>query len=101
MQNWVENTIKTHAIKNALIFSSVMGQFIRPEHAVESVVDFVDVHSDKWRQYAEKKHGIAKWIYQREAKYLLNYEQQLAATAKTSTFVSEQEAALFKKLAPR
>jgi sugar transferase (PEP-CTERM/EpsH1 system associated) len=64
------------------------------------VVDFVDVDSDKWRQYAEKKHGIAKWIYQREAKYLFDYEQALAARAKVSFFVSEQEAGLFKKLAP-
>jgi sugar transferase (PEP-CTERM/EpsH1 system associated) len=101
MQDWVDNTLKTHAIKNALIFSSVMGQFIKPEHDVEMVVDFVDVDSDKWRQYAEKKHGLAKWIYQREAKYLFDYEQALAAKAKVSVFVSEQEAALFKQLAPK
>ncbi|WP_394754658.1 TIGR03087 family PEP-CTERM/XrtA system glycosyltransferase [Crenothrix sp.] len=100
MQEWVDSTVKTHGIEKVLLFSSVMGQFIKPAHNVEMVVDFVDIDSDKWRQYAEKKHGIAKWIYQREAKYLFDYEQALAARAKASFFVSEQEAGLFKKLAP-
>lgn len=100
MQEWVDTTVKTHGIKKVLLFSSVMGQFIKPAHDVEMVVDFVDIDSDKWRQYAEKKHGIAKWIYQREAKCLFDYEQALAARAKASFFVSQQEADLFKKLAP-
>jgi sugar transferase (PEP-CTERM/EpsH1 system associated) len=100
MQAWVDATIKTHAIKKVLIFSSVMAMYIRPEHGVEMVVDLVDVDSDKWRQYAEKKHGLARWIYQREARYLLAYERRIAAVAKACLLVSEQEAALFKALAP-
>lgn len=100
MQNWVNDTIKTHSIKKVLIFSSVMAQFIENRNDVEIVVDFVDVDSDKWLQYAEKKQGIARWIYQRESKYLLAYEQKIAEIAKKSLFVSEQEAALFKALTP-
>ena len=104
MQDWVDQTLKTHSIKKVLIFSSVMAQFIIPtlEHGneIDVIVDFVDVDSDKWRQYAAKKQGVARWIYQREAKCLLAYEQQIALQAKASVFVSEQEAALFKTLAP-
>lgn len=106
MQDWVDNTIKNHSIKKVLIFSSVMAQFIAPllqhksEHDIDVIVDFVDVDSDKWRQYATKKQGIARWVYQRESKYLFDYEQKIAGQAKTSIFVSEPEAALFKSLAP-
>ncbi len=104
MQNWVDQTIKTHSIKKVLIFSSVMAQFFVPalEHGndIDVIVDFVDVDSDKWRQYAAKKQGVARWIYQREAKCLLAYEQQIVLQAKVSVFVSEQEAALFKTLVP-
>jgi sugar transferase (PEP-CTERM/EpsH1 system associated) len=100
MQNWVNYTIKTHSIQKVLIFSSVMTQFVENRNDVEIVVDFVDVDSDKWRQYAEKKQGIARWVYQRESKYLLAYEQKIAQLAKSSLFVSEQEAALFKSLTP-
>ncbi|MEQ1529441.1 MAG: TIGR03087 family PEP-CTERM/XrtA system glycosyltransferase [Methylococcales bacterium] len=100
MQTWVDSTIKNHGIKKVLIFSSTMAQYINSSHAVDMIVDFVDVDSDKWRQYAEKKHGIQKWIYQREAAYLFKYEQKIAEQAKVSSFVSEMEAALFKSMAP-
>lgn len=100
MQAWVDNTLQKHAISKVLIFSSVMAQFIHETDTVEMLVDFVDVDSDKWRQYAEKKQGLAKWVYQRESTYLLKYEQAIAEKSKMSFFVSEQEAALFKTLAP-
>lgn len=100
MQDWVDNTIKTHSIQKVLIFSSVMAQFIHDKHNVEMFVDFVDVDSDKWRQYAASKKGISAWIYQRESKYLFDYEKEIAQKAKASFFVSEQEADLFKNLAP-
>ena len=101
MQNWVDSTIKTHSIKKVLIFSSVMAQFIKKTHDVEMIVDFVDVDSDKWRQYARSKKGLGAWIYQRESRYLFNFEKKIAEQAKASFFVSEQEAALFKSLAPK
>jgi sugar transferase (PEP-CTERM/EpsH1 system associated) len=101
MQDWVNKTIKAHSIKKVLIFSSVMAQFIKKTHDVEIFVDFVDVDSDKWRQYAASKKGLGAWIYKRESKYLFDYEKKIAELAKTSFFVSEQEAALFKKLAPK
>lgn len=100
MQDWVDKTIKQHEIKKVLIFSAVMAQFINETHAVEMLVDFVDVDSDKWRQYAASKSGLAKWVYQRESKRLFDYEKQIAGKSKRSFFVSEQEAALFKALAP-
>lgn len=100
MQDWVDETIKKHNIKKVLIFSSVMASFINDSHNVDSIVDFVDVDSDKWRQYAESKRGLAAWIYRRESSYLLNYEKAVAARSLVSFFVSEQEAQLFKQLAP-
>jgi sugar transferase (PEP-CTERM/EpsH1 system associated) len=106
MQEWVDSTIKNHSIKKVLIFSSVMAQFIEPSlphgdaHDLAMIVDFVDVDSDKWRQYADKKRGVAKWVYRRESKYLFDYEHKIAEQAKASLFVSQQEAALFKTLAP-
>ena len=77
-----------------------MAQYINETHDVEMIVDFVDVDSDKWRQYANSKKGLGAWIYKRESKYLFTYEKKIAEQAKASFFVSEQEAALFKNLAP-
>lgn len=100
MQVWVDGTLKKHNIKKVLIFSSVMADFIKKPDDLDMIVDFVDVDSDKWQQYAASKTGLAAWIYQRESRYLLNYEKQVARQSRVSFFVSEQEAELFKQLAP-
>src|SRR5450830_1901821 len=40
------------------------------------------------------------WLYRREGRRLLQYEQQVAAAADVSLFVSRAEAELFRQLAP-
>ena len=100
MQHWVDSTITKNSINKVFVFSSVMAQFIKNRHGVEMFVDFVDVDSDKWRQYATSKSGLSALIYQRESNYLSNYEKKIAEQAKVSFVVSEQEADLFKQLVP-
>jgi len=100
MQEWVNQTISAHSITKVLIFSSVMAQFINEDQSIDIIVDFVDVDSEKWRQYAQRCKSLKHWIYQREAHYLLNYEKTIAEQARASIFVSEQEVELFKTLAP-
>ena len=100
MQHWVDSTITKNSISKVFVFSSVMAQFIKKTHDVEMFVDFVDVDSDKWRQYATSKSGLSALIYQRESNYLSNYEKRIAEQAKVSLFVSEHEADLFKQLVP-
>ena len=57
-------------------------------------MDFADVDADKWRQYAETCSGLARWIYARESRTLLDYDRRVGAAFGTSTFVSSAEAAL-------
>ena len=40
------------------------------------LIDYVDVDSDKWRQYAQSKSGIARLIYSREASTLLKFDRE-------------------------
>lgn len=96
---WVDETVKAKRICKVFVYSSVMAQFLDNFSAdqITSIVDFVDVDSDKWRQYAEGKTGVAKWIYQREFKKLRSFENMVAKDARHSLFVSPQEAALFKE----
>jgi len=100
MQDWVNKTIREQGIERVLVFSSPMAQYVANRPELHWVADFVDVDSDKWRQYALSKSWPASWIYNREAKMLLAYEQRITALAKATLFVSEQEAKLFKTLAP-
>ncbi len=100
LREWVDKTIVEQDIQRVMIFSSPMAQYVEKYTHLHWVADFVDVDSDKWRQYAQSKTWPASWIYRREAEKLLAYEQRIAARADATIFVSEQEAGLFKTLAP-
>jgi sugar transferase (PEP-CTERM/EpsH1 system associated) len=99
MQAWVDKVL-TRNIQAILVFSSAMAQYVEKRDSVRRIIDFVDVDSDKWRQYAEKKSGPAKWIYRREADRLFTYDRRIANAFDRSIFVSEQEAQLFTGLVP-
>lgn len=100
LQEWVDQTIAAHNIEKVMIFSSVMGQYVIHKRNLKIYADYVDVDSDKWRQYAQKKHWPESWIYLRESLKLFAFEKELAQQAERTTFVSRQEAELFKQLAP-
>lgn len=100
MQRWVAQTLAAAPISRTLVFSSVMAQYAQDPRLTRRVIDFVDVDSDKWLQYAQKKRWPMRWLYRREGRRLLDYERQVAAGSDVSLFVSEAEAALFRRLAP-
>lgn len=102
MQRWIDDILTTHKINNVFVYSSVMAQFFSPQQlsSLKVVVDFVDVDSDKWRQYAAGKTGLEKWIYSREHIKLAEFENYVAHHVKSSLFVSPQEAELFKQQLP-
>lgn len=99
---WVAETIAQAGIARAMVYSSAMAQFLmQPDLPVmRRVIDFVDVDSDKWRQYARTHAGPLRWIYAREARRLLAYDRRVARAFDASLFVCEAEAALFRRLAP-
>jgi len=102
MQKWVDGTLHEHSINRVLIFSSAMCQYLLHDSASHTrrVVDFVDIDSDKWKQYSESLKWPMSWVYKRESKTLLEFERRVARQFDASIFVSQAESAMFKKLAP-
>ncbi|MBK7353604.1 MAG: TIGR03087 family PEP-CTERM/XrtA system glycosyltransferase [Nitrosomonas sp.] len=100
LSSWVSNQLSSGTIKHTVVFSSAMAQYISETDIACSVIDFVDVDSDKWSQYASTKVWPQKWVYQREADLLLKYEKYVTKKCSYATFVSEKEAGLFKQLSP-
>lgn len=103
MQAWVDQVLAEQGIDRVLIFSGAMAQYVMAEkyRKLTRVVDFVDVDSDKWRQYAAQHRWPMSWLYRREGRRLLCFERRVAANCNASFFVSQAEAELFKQLAPR
>ncbi|CDG83271.1 TIGR03087 family PEP-CTERM/XrtA system glycosyltransferase [Janthinobacterium agaricidamnosum] len=102
LQRWVDALLHTGQLRQALVFSGPMAQYLDtgPGHVLQRVIDFVDVDSEKWDQYAATKAWPLSLLYAREAHYLRNYERHIAQQFNASTFVSSAEAALFRQRAP-
>lgn len=100
MAAWVTATKQRYGIEKVLVYSSAMAQYVDSIHFAKltRVIDFVDIDSDKWRQYASKSSGIKKWFYQREAQLLQQYELAICQRFNRSLFVSEDEASAFRNL---
>lgn len=102
LQAWVDQVVTAQGIERALVFSSAMAQYLRrpPQDRLRRVMDFVDVDSAKWAQYADGKRWPLSWIYRRESQRLLAFERAVAREFAASVFVTADEAALFRQLAP-
>lgn len=102
LAHWVEQVVKTQDIHQAVVFSSSMAQYVLGNdfRNLKRIIDFVDVDSDKWRQYAPTTRWPMSWIYAREAEKLQNYETRVIEAFDAGLFVSRPEAALFNRLAP-
>jgi len=100
LQDWVDRTLREQQIDAALIFSSVMASFVERAPQIRQLVDFVDVDSLKWGQYAANHRWPMSWLYRREGRRLLAFERAVAIRAERSFFVTQGEADLFRGLAP-
>lgn len=102
MQGWVDSTVRCYKPSVVLIFSSAMGQFLTGARRAgsQSIVDFVDVDSEKWQQYSRSRRWPMSYVYAREARLLTKYEEKLCRQADRSYFVSEAEATDFRRRNP-
>jgi len=99
-KKWVDHTLREQKIDAAIIFSSVMAGFVQNVPQLRTLVDFVDVDSLKWTQYAANHRWPMSWLYRREGKLLLAFERSVAMQADRSFFVTQGEVDIFRGLAP-
>jgi len=85
-------------VTHIVAFSGQMAQYLPADFAGRVLMDFVDVDSAKFATYAEQdKRQPLNWVHAREARKLGAFEAQVARTVDASLFVSEAEAALFRR----
>lgn len=100
LRRWVATTVQREGITQAVAFSGPMAQYVDLPELECVVVDFCDVDSAKWTQYAAHRRGPLAWLYRREGERLLAFERAAAQRAGAALFVTEAEAALFRRAAP-
>ena len=82
------------------VFSCNMAQFAAQYPDIPRVVQFGDLDSLKWDQYANRARGPMKWIYRAENRRILRYERQVASSFSHSLVCTPRERDDFERWIP-
>ena len=96
LRAFVRDVLERQPVAAIYAFSGQMAQFVPQPCRARFLMDFVDMDSAKFADYAGEGHGAMRWVHRREAERLFAFERSTAARADASIFVSEAEAALFR-----
>lgn len=102
LTRWVRDIGTRRPLRGVFAFSSSMCQYASIVPLVDltpRVVDFCDVDSDKWRQYAESHRMPLSLVYRREAAQLGKLEGRCAGLFDASLVISEAEASIIREQA--
>jgi len=100
MSAWVDQIVRREKLDASVVFSSPMAQYAMQAPDLPMLVDFVDLDSAKWTDYAPKHAWPMSWLYRREGAQLLAFESAVAARAEVSFFVTDKEVELFQRKSP-
>jgi sugar transferase (PEP-CTERM/EpsH1 system associated) len=105
-QKAVDSLTASHKYDTLICFSSPIAEYVfkasrkKQDMADTLIMDFCDLDSDKWNQYAAKTMFPFSMIYKKEAGRLLVFEKKINQNFHRSIFVSRKEADLFKAQVP-
>lgn len=98
---WVQQTLKNKDIGAIFVFCAAMAPYISDRSGGRpTIIDMVDVDSEKWGAYAESAGWVLHNLFRYEQRHVFELEKRSAAAADRLLFVSKAEVDLFKSLAP-
>ena len=100
LRRQVRARVAREAIDLAIVFGSGMTSYVEEFADLPRIVQFVDLDSLKWQDYAAATYPPQRWVYATEARRLLGYERHLAATFAHSLVCSTRELEAFRRLIP-
>ena len=102
LAKWISHLSGRRSLAGVFAFSSSMGQYadkVQLMPGAPRVMDFCDVDSDKWRQYAESHSRSLSLVYAREARALAKLESSYVRQFDSSLVISDAEASILKSVA--
>ena len=76
LEQLINKAIQNENIDVIFVFCSSMAQYVDGIPEIPKIIDFVDIDSEKWKQYAVRSKFPYSFIYQREYEYLKKYEKK-------------------------
>jgi len=87
----------TESFDVIFVSSVAMAEYVLEVSNLPRVIDFVDVDSEKWRQYAQHHAVPLAWIYNLEACRLATYEAHIAHVFDHVMLISHEEQRLLQQ----
>jgi sugar transferase (PEP-CTERM/EpsH1 system associated) len=103
LQRWIAGLVARERIDLVYIFSTAMAPYaldLPALRAVPTILDMVDVDSEKWADYARKTSGPARLVWAREARTLRTYERRATAACARTLLVTDAECRCLVARAP-
>lgn len=101
LKNYVRRVVEQHQPVAIVTHSSNISEYalLPTRRAIVRVLHFADVDSEKFAAFAERAgSGWKRWLLAVEARRVRAAEARLLAGADAVAFVSDEEAALFRKI---
>ncbi len=98
MRRMVERAISDNDFDAIFVYSSTMAQYAPRELASRTVVDMVDVDSEKWRSYAGRANPLMSRLYSLEWERLRAYEYEIVTRYANTVVTTGREADLLDRL---
>jgi len=93
----IARKLQTETFDVIFVSSAAMAEYALEISTLPRVIDFVDVDSEKWRQYAQHHAIPLAWIYGLEARRLAAYEANIAHEFNHAVLISHEEKRLLQQ----
>jgi sugar transferase (PEP-CTERM/EpsH1 system associated) len=100
LQALVTRAIRERTYDRIFVYCSAMAQYVDSAGDIPLLMDFVDVDSDKWTQYATFARFPFSTVYRREGRCLKAYERRVCAQSACVILTTAREAELLLRIAP-
>jgi polysaccharide biosynthesis protein PslH len=94
----VRGALRSRSYDRIFVYCSSMAQYLKGVEGIPTVIDMVDVDSDKWTQYAGFSGFPFSTIYRREGRALQRYEREIAGRSSSVVVTTEREAELMRQI---
>ena len=92
----IRSLINSKEYEAIFCYSAQVAQYVLAYNNRKRIMDFVDVDSDKWKQYSTKMKFPLRIIYKIESRRLLNFEKIISNRFTMSFFSTDLESKIFK-----
>lgn len=92
----VRRKLAMERVDCVVVSCSSMAQYVAGISDIPTVIDFIDVDSEKWLEYAQRTSFPLSALYKREAELLAKYEEKLILAFDHSIISSEAEAQILR-----